>query len=99
MKRRRFGGILYTNSSTKPDLILVDKNKRTCLLVDFAIPANQTVKIKEEWKAREIFGPCQNAVKAVELEGDSDTNSRVLGTVPRNQEKSSYAQLKYLEEF
>ena len=31
----------------KPDLMLINKKKRTCHQVDFAIPAKHIVKIKE----------------------------------------------------
>ena len=34
----------------RPDLVLIDKKKRTCHLVDFAVPADHRVKMKESEK-------------------------------------------------
>ena len=31
----------------RPDLIIINKKKRTCKIVDFAVPANHRVKLKE----------------------------------------------------
>ena len=31
----------------RPDLIIINKKKRTCKIVDFAVPANQRIKLKE----------------------------------------------------
>ena len=34
-------------SARQPDLIIINKKKRTCRIVDFAAPANHIVKLKE----------------------------------------------------
>ena len=34
----------------RPDLVLINKKERTCQLVDFAVPANHWVKLKENEK-------------------------------------------------
>ena len=34
-------------SAKRPDLILIDKKKRTCKIVDFAVPADHRIKLKE----------------------------------------------------
>ena len=34
-------------SGRRPDLIIINKNERTCKIVDFAVPADQWVKLKE----------------------------------------------------
>ena len=34
-------------SAIRPDLIIINKKKRTCKTVDFAIPANHRIKLKE----------------------------------------------------
>ena len=34
----------------RPDLVLINKKKRTCQLMDFAIPGDHRVKIKESEK-------------------------------------------------
>ena len=31
----------------RPDLIIINQKKRTCKIVDFAVPANQRIKLKE----------------------------------------------------
>lgn len=32
----------------RPDLIIVDKKKKTCQIADFAVPADRRVEIKEK---------------------------------------------------
>ena len=34
-------------SARKPDLIIIYKNKRTCKIVDFALPADHRINLKE----------------------------------------------------
>ena len=34
-------------SASRPDLIIINKKKRTCKIVDFAVPADHTIKLKE----------------------------------------------------
>ena len=36
----------------RPDLIIVDKEKKTCQIVDFAIPGDHRVEMKEREKGR-----------------------------------------------
>ena len=37
-------------SAIQPDLIIINKNKRTCKIVDFAVPADHRIKLKESVK-------------------------------------------------
>ena len=37
-------------SARRPDLIVIDKKKRTCKMVDFAVPADHRIKLKESKK-------------------------------------------------
>ena len=34
-------------SARKPDLIIINKKERTCIIVDFAVPADYRIKLKE----------------------------------------------------
>ena len=34
-------------SARRPDLIIINRKKRTCKIVDFAVPADHTIKLKE----------------------------------------------------
>ena len=34
-------------SARRPDLIIINKKKRTCKIVDFAVPADHKIKLKE----------------------------------------------------
>ena len=34
-------------SASRPDLIIINKKKRTCKIVDFAVPADHRIKLKE----------------------------------------------------
>ena len=40
----------------QPDLIIIKKKKRTCKIVDFAIPADYKVKLKESEKKDKYLG-------------------------------------------
>ena len=51
------------------DFELINKSKSTGYLVDFSLPADHGVKIKERGKNWKIPGPCQGAG------GESDTNN------------------------
>ena len=37
----------YLISARRPDLIIINKKKRTCKVVDFAVPADHRIKLKE----------------------------------------------------
>ena len=41
---------IHTNhliSARRPDLVIINKKKRTCKIVDFAVPADHRIKLKE----------------------------------------------------
>ena len=42
--------------------------------MDFAVPADPRVKLKENEKIDKISGPCQRTEKVMEYESESDTN-------------------------
>ena len=75
-------------------MLINKKKRRTCHLVDFAVPPDHRVKIR---KARQIPRSCQKAEKAVKHEGDCDTNYtwspwnslQRLGKVTEDQKKES----------
>ena len=50
------------------------KRKGTCWIVDFAIPVDNRVKIKESEKRVKYLDLAKELKKTVEHEGDSDTN-------------------------
>ena len=59
----------------KPDLVLINKNKRTCRQVTFAIPSTRRQSENErKRKDRQILGSCLRAEKLMKYEGDGDTN-------------------------
>ena len=37
-------------SARRPDLIIINKKKRTCKIVDFAVPADHSIKLKKHEK-------------------------------------------------
>ena len=56
-------------SARRPDLIIINnKKKRNCRIVDFDVPADHRVKLKECEKYLDL------AVEAVEYESDDYTN-------------------------
>ena len=69
-------------TARRPDLVLINKKKRTCHFVDFAVPADHRVRLKE----RQILGPGQRTEKTVEHEGESRTNSNWC---PRNNKNNN----------
>ena len=42
-------------SARSPDLVIINKKKRTCRIVDFAVPADHRVKLKESKKMDKYF--------------------------------------------
>ena len=40
----------------KPDIIIINKKERTCRIVDFAVPADYRIKIKENEKKDKFLG-------------------------------------------
>ena len=73
----------------RPDLVLINKKKRTCHIVDFAVPADHRVKLKEIEKkdkcldlAKELKKLWNMMVKFVPIVIGA------LGTVPKGLEKN-----------
>ena len=58
-------------STRRPDQVLINKKKRTCHLVDFAVPGDYRVKIKES-EMIDKYLDLSREKKAVEHEDDSD---------------------------
>ena len=57
------------------DQVFIKKEGKKCYRVDFTVPTNNSVKIKQKRKKWQIrFGSCQRAEKAVEQENDGDTD-------------------------
>ena len=48
------------------------KKKKTCRIVDLAVPVNHRVKIKENQKDRQVLRLCQRTKKTTEHESESD---------------------------
>ena len=67
-------------SARKPDLVIVNKKKRTCRIVDFAVPADYSVKLKEGKKidkylvlVRELKKKNKKTMKH-KVDGDNNSN-------------------------
>ena len=58
----------------QPDLMIVKKKKRTCQIVNFAIPTDHRVKLKESEKRDKYLDLARELKKTMEHEKDSDTN-------------------------
>ena len=71
-------------SARRPDLIIINKRKRICQIVDFAVPADHRIKLKECEKrdksldlARELKKLCNLKVTTVPIViGDFGTVSK-----------------------
>ena len=60
----------------RPDLIIINKKKkkRTCKVVDFAVPADHRIKLKECEKKDKYLDLDRELKKTVEHAGDNYTN-------------------------
>ena len=61
-------------SPRRPDLIIINKKKRTCKIVDFAVPADHRIKLKECEKRDKYIDLARELKKTREYEGDNYTN-------------------------
>ena len=63
-------------SARQPDFIIINRKKRTCLSVDFAVPAEHKVKLKESKKKDKYLDLAMEFKENVEHENNSYTNYR-----------------------
>ena len=61
-------------STRRPDLITINRKKRTWEIVDFAIQADHRIKLKENEKMNKYLQLARELKKDMELEGDDYTN-------------------------
>ena len=65
-------------STRRPDLVIINekkkKKKRTCRIVDFAVPVDHWVKLKESEKRDKYQDLARELKKTVEHESDDYTN-------------------------
>ena len=66
-------------SSRQPDLVIINKKKRTCRIGDFAISADHRVKLKESEKNEKYLGLVRILKILRDEENDGDTN--VIGVL------------------
>ena len=58
----------------RPDLIIINKKKRICKIVDFAVPADYRINLKECEKKDKYIDLARELKKAVEHESDDCTH-------------------------
>ena len=64
-------------SHRRPDLIVINthkKKKRTCKIVDFAVPAGHRIQLKESEKKDKYLDLARELKKTMEHEGNNYTN-------------------------
>ena len=61
-------------SARRPDLIIINKKKKTCKIVDFAVLADYRIKLKEWEKRDKYLDLARELKKTMEHEGDNYTN-------------------------
>ena len=59
-------------SAKRPNLVLINKRMSS---IEICCSGGSQIKTKRKWKDRQILGFCQRAEKAMEHEGDSDTDN------------------------
>ena len=59
----------------RPDLIIINKNKRICKIVDFAVPVDHRINLKESEKKDNYLDRARELKKAVEHESNDCANS------------------------
>ena len=60
-------------SARRLDLIIINKEKRFCKIVDFAIPADHRIKLKE-YEKKDKYLDLTRELKKLEHEGDNYAN-------------------------
>ena len=60
-------------SARRPDLIVINNKKRTCKIVDFAVPTDHRIKLKESEKKYKYLDLARE-LKNYGHEGDNYTN-------------------------
>ena len=63
----------YLISARRPDLIIINKNKKICKIVDFAVPADKRIKLKECEKRDKYLVLARELKKTMEYEGNNYT--------------------------
>ena len=58
----------------RPDLIIINKKKKICKIVDFAVPADHGIKLKECEKRDKYLDLARELKKTMEHEGDNYIN-------------------------
>ena len=53
----------HLNSARRPDLIVINKNKKTCKIVNFAVPADHRIKLEESEKKDKYLDPSRELRK------------------------------------
>ena len=61
-------------SARRPDLIIINKKKRTYKIVDFAVPADHRIKLKECEEKDKNLDLARELKKTMEHAGDNYTN-------------------------
>ena len=62
-------------SARRPDLIIINKKKRTCKIVDFAVPADLRINLKECEKGEKYLDLARELKKkTMEYESNNYTN-------------------------
>ena len=61
-------------SARIPDLMIINKKKRTCKIVDFTVPAEHRIKLKECEKKDKYLDLSRELKKTMEHAGDNYTN-------------------------
>ena len=58
----------------RPDLIIINKKKRTCKIIDFAVPTDHRIKLKECEKKDKYLDLARELKKTMEHEGHDYTD-------------------------
>ena len=73
-----YGTLIYKRitliSARRPDLIIINQKKKICKIVDFAVPADHRIKLKEYEKRDKYLALARELKKTMEYEGDNYTN-------------------------
>ena len=61
-------------SARRLDQTIINKKKRTCIIIDIAVPADHRIKLKECEKMNKYLDLARELKNTVEQAGDNDTN-------------------------
>lgn len=72
----------------RPNMMIIDKEKKIWKIMNYAVPADGMVKIKKHRKIKQIYGTCQRA-DGLTKHGENDCNTNNYRNTTNSFEKQN----------